>query len=155
MGDDEREKLVKNLTVINDFRHEQDELDLDLDKTLAQHFTSLEDEEEKKATLREQRRSVTAYHSDSSDSATFASSNNSDGYDSSGNPKVDAASSESDEDDALFAPLNGYDATGNARVDVDLTLACEGEDTQIDTVMEDYNIASDELSTLPQDSNEG
>ena len=91
MGYDERTKLVDDLKVINDCRHEEGEIDLDLDKTLAEHLTSLEDEQKKKATLREQRRPVIDDSSDSCDSSTFASSDSSDGYDSSGNPKVDAA----------------------------------------------------------------
>jgi len=153
MGHDERGNLVKDLTVINDFRHKQGEIDLDLDKTLARHFTSLEDEERKKTRLREQRRSVTAYHSDSSECSIYESSDSSDGYDSSDNHKVEAASSEIDEDDELFAPLNGYDASGNARADVDLTLTCTREDTQTDIVMEDYIIANKEVTTVPQDNN--
>ena len=55
MGDDEMENCVKDLTVINDFRHEQDEIDLELGKKLAEHFTSLEEREKKVAILREQR----------------------------------------------------------------------------------------------------
>ena len=150
------------LQVISNKRLEEDEIELDIDKTLAEHFTSLQNIPKKKDKVPEQKPpsadtddlSDTRYSSDSGASSTSNSSDSSDRYSSSGNPKVDAASSDIDEDDALFAPLNGYDASGNTCVIFDLTLACMGEDTQTDTIMEDCHTPNEEISTLPQNSNE-
>ena len=51
MNDNEREKLVNDLSVINDVRHEEEEIDLELDKTFAGHFTSFEEEKKKGSKL--------------------------------------------------------------------------------------------------------
>ena len=124
---------------------------------MARYFTSLEEKGKRETILREQRRSVTAYDSDSSDdsdandSSTFASSSASDGYDCYCNPKVDAASSEVDEDNELSAHINGHDGPVNARDCVDLTIP---DDTQTDTVMEDSRTNNEEFSTVPQDTND-
>ena len=48
--------MVDDQKVIsNNIRYEEGEMALDLDKTLAQHFTSLEDEQKNKFRLCEQR----------------------------------------------------------------------------------------------------
>ena len=143
--------MVKDLVVIINYRYKNGEVELDVGKTLDKHFPSSDEEEEDKEVSNHRSYIIGSEDlSESSWGSEFASVddyNGYDGYNLSIDLRVDKASSEIDEDDTLFAPLDGYDSSGNPRVDVDLTMLTGTDNAETDAKMEDGTIPPEETST--------
>ena len=168
MGDEERVKLDHDICMINNYRYEVDEVELDLGKTLDEHLATIPVLDYIPIRRSQKRGGVTSRYtadrsmlSEDEDSAQSSNSSSNyssseDGYDSRGNPRREEATSnlhedtsEVDEDDELFAEYDGYDSSGdprvdNPRVDVDLT-------TLPDAVMEDATNGKELTSNTEND----
>ena len=166
MGDEERVKLDHDICMINNYRHEVGEVELDLGKTLDEHLDTIPVLDYIPIRRSQKRGGVTSRYtadrsmlSEDEDSAQSSNSSSNyssseDGYDSRGNPRREEATSnlhedtsEVDEDDELFAEYDGYDSSGdprvdNPRVDVDLTS---------DAVMEDVTNGKEPTSYTEND----